>query len=299
MSVAEPADILAPESPCRQCGYDLRGQPRDGRCPECGAAVDDTTVATDLEAAGRPVPLSLANQRWARTVARGATVIPAAGLALAGVGLIGNLRGSGGDPSPVVRTALMVGMLASLAALAVGAWCVSTAEPYAAPVRRSMRAARLGARWGLPATVAAVVALVAAPMGLAVKLFLGVPWIVNLTGLTATVGCLHLAMTLARRLGRPRLARWAALGRWAAVGIAVAESLFSNVPVGPNNTTVTIGFPVVGDAFAPGLLWATERADPRADVTVCVLAAGAVVFVGTIVVWSAIARSSRRKAAPV
>jgi hypothetical protein len=35
----DPEGVVAVDVPCRQCAYDLRGLPRDGRCPECGTPV--------------------------------------------------------------------------------------------------------------------------------------------------------------------------------------------------------------------------------------------------------------------
>jgi len=36
-------------SNCSQCGYDLTGLPRRGRCPECGAPFDQAQPAADAQ----------------------------------------------------------------------------------------------------------------------------------------------------------------------------------------------------------------------------------------------------------
>ena len=40
--------------PCVRCGYDLRTQPRDARCPECGHAVRQTLPHVSRDLPGPP-----------------------------------------------------------------------------------------------------------------------------------------------------------------------------------------------------------------------------------------------------
>ena len=40
--------------PCYRCGYDLTGQPVEGRCPECGRAVV-ASLAANIEHAQHPL----------------------------------------------------------------------------------------------------------------------------------------------------------------------------------------------------------------------------------------------------
>lgn len=61
----EPASssrVVENETPCRACGYLLRGLPVDGRCPECGLAVE-ASLQSDF--------LRFSDRRWLRTIDRG------------------------------------------------------------------------------------------------------------------------------------------------------------------------------------------------------------------------------------
>lgn len=47
--------VVVPDLKCRRCGYNLRGLPADGQCPECGFDIWGTIVhETDLEASQLP-----------------------------------------------------------------------------------------------------------------------------------------------------------------------------------------------------------------------------------------------------
>ena len=58
--------------PCHVCGYDLRAQPQDGQCPECG-----TSVAESRRVAAMPRRPAWqdSDPRWRRRVLAGAWVL--------------------------------------------------------------------------------------------------------------------------------------------------------------------------------------------------------------------------------
>lgn len=67
---------------CRQCGYDLFGLPRDGRCPECGASVESSIGARLLELGGPTLARLRAGAGWLLAATFAApTCVVAAGMA--------------------------------------------------------------------------------------------------------------------------------------------------------------------------------------------------------------------------
>lgn len=64
------APPIPDDVPCTACGYNLRGLPCVGRCPECGAGVAPSLGAHRARAAPLPPP----DARWARQVAEGAAL---------------------------------------------------------------------------------------------------------------------------------------------------------------------------------------------------------------------------------
>ena len=82
-----------PTLPCHACGYDLRAQPEDGRCPECGASVAESRR---LGAIPRRPAWRDSDPRWRRRMLAGAWV-------LAMIPLFAVLRQSGvADPLPAM-----------------------------------------------------------------------------------------------------------------------------------------------------------------------------------------------------
>ncbi len=70
---------IAEDRFCVDCGYNLRGLKRDGRCPECGVEVAASLVGHELHAASLP---------WLRTVRRGFVELRAAIVLALLVGLL-------------------------------------------------------------------------------------------------------------------------------------------------------------------------------------------------------------------
>ena len=46
------AQVLEEDTPCRRCGYNLRGLATTGLCPECGTAIALSLVGNLLKQAG-------------------------------------------------------------------------------------------------------------------------------------------------------------------------------------------------------------------------------------------------------
>ena len=67
-----PTGQMALELPCHRCGYDLRAQPQDGKCPECEASVAESQrlSAIPLRPAWRD-----ADPRWRRRILAGAWIL--------------------------------------------------------------------------------------------------------------------------------------------------------------------------------------------------------------------------------
>ena len=81
---AHPGERLV-DLPCYFCGYDLRAQPHDGKCPECAASVAQvTTVGSNSPTAG------LAGQRPTLAAARARRRVAPSALP-AGPGLSGSV----------------------------------------------------------------------------------------------------------------------------------------------------------------------------------------------------------------
>lgn len=63
---ASAGQVLDYDLACLQCGYNLRTQPRVGRCPECNAPVEQSWL---------DAPLSRANKKWLRQIRQGMTLV--------------------------------------------------------------------------------------------------------------------------------------------------------------------------------------------------------------------------------
>lgn len=116
---------------CARCGYNLRYQPRDGRCPECA-----TPVAASLEQS----TIEFADPRWLRSLALGALLIGCGGWSLVFGALLYGLsfcleqlarvhRLVGIVPTEVGIGLLELSAFAAAAMLIAGAYALTLAGP--------------------------------------------------------------------------------------------------------------------------------------------------------------------------
>src|SRR5690242_19911926 len=72
MSTSSPIDSSVPGIPCHRCGYDVRAQQADGRCPECDASVPESRR---LALIPRRPAWRDSDPRWRRRMLAGAWVL--------------------------------------------------------------------------------------------------------------------------------------------------------------------------------------------------------------------------------
>ena len=135
---------LDSELACGQCGYDLRGLPSTGDCPECGTPIRQTLAGEALEWASRP---------WQRRVRLGCLLV-LAGQACLAAGFLAHLA-HGGD-------VLLVFAPSAIAICAAGAWLIASPGPRT-DVSSHDRFCRRALRVAAPAPVVAF-ALPVAPL---------------------------------------------------------------------------------------------------------------------------------------
>jgi MFS family permease len=137
-----PGQFVETDVPCQRCGYNLRGLPRCGRCPECGAPV---IVALHEDW------ITLADPEWLRAVALGCKWILggfAWGLAVCGaLSLVafGFLIVS--DTPPWILASLVVVAACAICCIARGLWLFASPHPRLAsgdPIETPRRFVRGG-----------------------------------------------------------------------------------------------------------------------------------------------------------
>jgi hypothetical protein len=184
---------IASDLPCLDCGYNLRGLRRDGRCPECGRAVADALLG------GR---VRFAQPWWIDRVANGCGWL-AAGLI---VSLI-NCEVSGAEPITFVLFDVL-----PLGIILLGVWRLSTPDHSALAPAGYERARR----WVRPAVggwAAAALLLAGLSQARPDTAAAGFALTGLLNGLAVFATC-RLGQELAGRMDEPRLARSSRLVGW-------------------------------------------------------------------------------------
>ena len=109
---------VARSTPCRKCGYDLRGLSAGGNCPECG-----TPVAFSLQGD----LLGNAEPDWLHTLRRGVNCILGGVLAAIAAGILNAIANS--SQQPLTAGLGQAVSLLSTALFLIGSWLLTTPDP--------------------------------------------------------------------------------------------------------------------------------------------------------------------------
>ena len=134
--ILPPPPLSPPLVRCLRCEYDLRGQPRDGHCPECGLPVEPSHQRAEIEDLKQRPPLRLSATAWLRNIAIACCVMLIVAL-LAGVDALRIARNMDRDDDGLQIAQIAIGF-GSLALLLVACWLFGTREPLES--RRAMAA---------------------------------------------------------------------------------------------------------------------------------------------------------------
>ncbi|MGD1278420.1 MAG: hypothetical protein ABR964_14500 [Tepidisphaeraceae bacterium] len=141
MTSAPPIDS---DTPCGRCGYNLRGLPPDGQCPECGAAIAPSLTHW----------LAHADPRWRRKLAAGALLTAVAAPAIVLLSAIVIWQGMHMSRPGAVAMGVLLGLAILLNI--VGCWSIAARDP-----RRLFDSRR-----DLPRRLSRLAALLAVALGL-------------------------------------------------------------------------------------------------------------------------------------
>lgn len=193
---------------CRQCGYNVRGLPRDGRCPECAAPIS-LSLREDYLCYAEPTYVARV-ARGVGWVVRAANLIIGMLLALLGLLILSLLvPWCAGLPGDLLDPLFVAGALAAAVLFLGGLWFATTRDPR-----------HVDAGGGEAGRRAARLALIALPPGFALLLVMthrGLPpaartalvpvmlasWILTVVGVR---GYFRHLEALARRIPSSRLA---------------------------------------------------------------------------------------------
>jgi len=239
------AGVIAEDTPCRRCGYNLRGLAATGLCPECGTAIGLSLVGNLLKQADPDwldrLRLGTALKLW--NIALGIVVVVAAGAIMAA-----------GLPQPLVT-------IVALAGSAFGLWAtflITSQEPRIMlqedpiTLRKALRACAAAAFVGgvisnvnVTGSWAVVVKVVGAILGLA--------------GMFVAWGELLYFRRFAHRIPDPKLAKSTTLLMWVGPmtgGLMIVLGLAMVLTVGVSLRAGTRGPaapPIPGPALGVGV----------------------------------------------
>ena len=219
--------VVQNDSPCRKCGYNLRGLSPDGRCPECGTAVG-LSLHGDL--------LRYCDPAWVQTVARGFRLM-INGIAVIVVAVIIGMIAGGlgwGPGNLIVEVVAVVGWLLHLG----GTWLATEPDPSGLGEDQYGTARRI-IRIGAAASVVGHVLQRAGGSAPSPELAMAIHMVglvLAVFGVVAWYAQLQYMEKLAVRIPDERLSRRARLLKWAltitfGLSAAIMFTNAMNIPV--------------------------------------------------------------------
>jgi hypothetical protein len=255
MSLAADSIFLPPPADsdadvrCLRCEYRLRGLARDGKCPECGAAIEPSWQRHEFLLAHGWTPLAMASPKWLRAIGWSAALFAGGGVGL----VVGNdIMLAAGAASFSLPAAIM--MLASVVTLTVATWLAGQPEPAgeSSPrLRLTVRAA--SAYWPISLILPYLLARIVPGRSIEFWRHRNMVEAFVVAAITWIVWRRFAGML--RRHSRPRLARWAARLRWIWPAAMVVQAVFLT----DFGVLQSVGFlimpqPVVGETTPTALL---------------------------------------------
>jgi hypothetical protein len=127
---------------CLDCEYSLRGLPRDGRCPECGAPILRSWEWHEAAVTGGEPPLWMSSPAWLRRMGAGCALVLASALGHMILTLIGAIIQQPVGGAMAAAASLFIG---TSLALIVGLWLLGSREPATPSGLRDHTIVRAGA----------------------------------------------------------------------------------------------------------------------------------------------------------
>jgi hypothetical protein len=218
---------LGVDTPCRLCGYNLRGLPSDGRCPECGAMVSASLGQYSL---------AFADPKWVTALLRGVRIylVSFVLLFVSFLALIPLTINS--DEALLIFSA---SVLAFIGCFTIGGWLLSAPDPSGLG-ELEYGIARKIARWALIlGTMQGLFDLTAICFADALprwsEFVLLETWLAQIIGIVGIFSHLHYLQKLTLRIPDPDTSRWARFLKFALGGLWGFLYLWS-LPKWPHGT---------------------------------------------------------------
>lgn len=278
---------------CLGCEYDLRGLPRDARCPECGLSVEPSHQRAETESTGRRPPLRLSSTPWLRNLAIACCLMLLVALFTAwdAVRVVRDAD-RGEDGIDIVE--VIVG-IAHLALMVAACWVFGTRQPLetrAAAAGRSM--IRIGG--GLTIVLPFALMPLMSRFGAMPHFFSRVSVVFSLLAgvLTWLIG--RRLADGARRAGWIKLGRFASCYAWLAGPAWIVHALINpSMPYKPHAEWMLNAHPVIGYleslvAMPHALLTAAQQWDDDAVARLLPWVIEAAISLASLIILALMAR---------